>query len=49
MNRFKGIYSEREAELICLTTLMNSIPPFYKYLFLSKYKTQVFQLGDRIV
>ena len=48
MSRFKKIYSEREAELISLFTLLQSIPPFSKYLFLSKYKTKTFQLGEKI-
>lgn len=49
MSRFKQIYSEREAELSSLMTLLCSVPPFAKYLFLSKQRKRVFALGEKIV
>ena len=47
--RFEQVYAEREAELSCLDSLLNSIPLFFKYLFLSTYQSCTYQLGDKIV
>jgi hypothetical protein len=46
--RFLSIYASRESEVSCLQTLLNSIPLFWKYLFLSTHQVRHYRLGDKI-